>query len=155
MALLLASLAFDISSRGLYFTCGFVIGKLIIAKKVTGKVINGAIVLRETYEKHSVAVKRLLQSHHNVSDPEKNILIKSVEHSNIVRYFEDEEDQDFHYIYMERCKCNLHQLILACKSPDQETARDLDHEAPTFIDSNIELWKTNGYPSKLLVKLMR
>ncbi|XP_051139823.1 serine/threonine-protein kinase/endoribonuclease IRE1b-like [Andrographis paniculata] len=143
------------------------IGKLIVTNKEIAKGSNGTIVLEGKYDGRSVAVKRLVRSHHSVAVKEIQNLIASDQHTNIVRWYGVEYDQDFVYICLERCTCNLHELILACTSHDQVASLSRDHESLGLVGSNtqllrifesrkkLELWKSNGYPSAWLLKLMR
>ncbi|KAL0440472.1 UNVERIFIED_CONTAM: Serine/threonine-protein kinase/endoribonuclease IRE1b [Sesamum latifolium] len=143
------------------------IGKLIVTNKEIAKGSNGTIVLEGNYDGRSVAVKRLVRTHHNVAVKEIQNLIASDQHPNIVRWYGVEYDQDFVYLCLERCTCSLHELISFCTSQNLIRTRDHDHESPTLIHFNmqlqttlgskkeLELWKVNGYPSALLLKLMR
>ncbi|KAK4428316.1 Serine/threonine-protein kinase/endoribonuclease IRE1b [Sesamum alatum] len=150
-------------------TCteGRKIGKLIVTSKEIAKGSNGTIVLEGNYDGRSVAVKRLVRTHHNVAVKEIQTLIASDQHANIVRWYGVEYDQDFVYLCLERCTCTLHELISFCTSQNQIPTSDQDHQSPTLVHSNmqllttlgsnkeLDLWKVNGYPSALLLKLMR
>ncbi|KAK6160849.1 hypothetical protein DH2020_004230 [Rehmannia glutinosa] len=143
------------------------IGKLIVTNKEIAKGSNGTVVLEGNYDGRSVAVKRLVRTHHNVAVKEIQNLIASDQHPNIVRWYGVEYDQDFVYLCLERCTCSLHELILFCTSQNQVSTLDQDHESLCLIHCNmqlrrtlgsnkeIELWKVNGYPSAWLLKLMR
>ncbi|KAF7829067.1 serine/threonine-protein kinase/endoribonuclease IRE1a isoform X1 [Senna tora] len=136
------------------------IGKLFVSNKEIAKGSNGTIVLEGIYECRAVAVKRLVQAHHDEAFKEIQNLIASDRHSNIVRWYGVEYDQDFVYLALERCTCNLDDLI--------QIHSDLS-ENPVFnknqalIKAQLEtgkhnmqnLWKANGFPSPLLLKLMR
>jgi serine/threonine-protein kinase/endoribonuclease IRE1 len=117
------------------------IGKLFVSNEEIAKGSNGTIVLGGRYEGRPVAVKRLVKAHHKVAYKEIRNLIVSDRHPNIVRWHGVEYDQDFIYLALERCTCNLDDLIKG----QMETGKD----------STQYLWKENGYPSALLLKLMR
>ncbi|KAK2409300.1 serine/threonine-protein kinase/endoribonuclease IRE1a [Trifolium repens] len=117
------------------------IGKLFVSNKEIAKGSNGTIVLGGRYEGRPVAVKRLVKAHHKVAYKEIRNLIVSDRHPNIVRWHGVGYDQDFIYLALERCTCNLDDLIKG----QMETGKD----------STQYLWKENGYPSALLLKLMR
>ncbi|KAK2355377.1 serine/threonine-protein kinase/endoribonuclease IRE1a [Trifolium repens] len=117
------------------------IGKLFVSNEEISKGSNGTIVLGGRYEGRPVAVKRLVKAHHKVAYKEIRNLIVSDRHPNIVRWHGVEYDQDFIYLALERCTCNLDDLIKG----QMETGKD----------STQYLWKENGYPSALLLKLMR
>ena len=141
-------------------TYGRKIGRMVVTSKEIAKGSNGTIVLEGNYEGRSVAVKRLVRTHHDVAVKEIQNLIASDQHPNIVRWHGVEYDQDFVYICLERCTCSLFDLIIFCTS-------DQSQEPPSIVGSNmellsnlgnneeLELWRANGYPSALLVKLMR
>ncbi|CAJ2635942.1 unnamed protein product [Trifolium pratense] len=117
------------------------IGKLFVSNEEIAKGSNGTIVLDGRYEGRPVAVKRLVKAHHKVAYKEIRNLIVSDRHPNIVRWHGVEYDQDFIYLALERCTCNLDDLIKG----QMETGKD----------NTQYLWKENGYPSALLLKLMR
>lgn len=143
------------------------IGKLVVYNREIAKGSNGTVVLEGIYEGRAVAVKRLVQTHHDVALKEIQNLIASDQHPNIVRWYGVEFDQDFVYLSLERCTCSLSDLIyvLSRSFQNQETTRNRDpSKSDEFIirlqeimDNNkdVELWKENGYPSSLLLKLMR
>ncbi|KAH7848592.1 hypothetical protein Vadar_004878 [Vaccinium darrowii] len=62
------------------------IGKLFVSNKEIAKGSNGTIVLEGTYDGRPVAVKRLVQTHHDVAWKEIQNLIASDCHPNIVRW---------------------------------------------------------------------
>ncbi|KAK7250757.1 hypothetical protein RIF29_33413 [Crotalaria pallida] len=125
---------------------GRMIGKLFVSNKEIAKGSNGTIVFEGMYEEgRAVAVKRLVRAHHDVANKEIKNLILSDRHPNIVRWHGVEYDQDFVYIALERCTYSLDNLIVRCLLKAQETEKD----------NMLELWKANGYPSPLLLKLMR
>lgn len=143
------------------------IGKLIVTKKVIAKGSNGTIVLEGNYDGRPVAVKRLVRTHHDVAVKEIQNLIASDQHSNIVRWYGVEYDQDFVYLSLERCTCSLNELVSFYTSRNQITAWDQGCESPSFSNGNMQLlwalesskefdlWKTNGYPSAWMLKLMK
>ncbi|KAJ0781292.1 putative protein kinase IRE1 family [Helianthus annuus] len=116
------------------------IGKLLVFHKEIGKGSNCTIILEGVYDGRPVAMKRILKSHNDVTLKEIRNLIISNHHPNIVRWYGVEYDQDFVYIVLEQCVCNLHDLIL---SQNNSTVQDF------------KLWKPNGYPSHELLKVMR
>ncbi|KDP43783.1 hypothetical protein JCGZ_22410 [Jatropha curcas] len=143
------------------------IGKLFASNSEIAKGSNGTIVLEGIYEGRSVAVKRLVQAHHDVAFKEIQNLIASDRHPNIVRWYGVEYDKDFVYLALERCTCSLDDLVqIHCDSSlnrifseNQATTaaieykHRLDKVKVTVQDFN--LWKSNGYPSSLLLALMR
>ncbi|KAL8523998.1 hypothetical protein ACS0TY_013817 [Phlomoides rotata] len=150
------------SDKGGISADGRKIGRLIVTDKEIAKGSNGTIVLEGHYDGRSVAVKRLVRTHHDVAVKEIQNLIASDQHPNIVRWYGVEYDQDFVYLCLERCKCSLHDLISISTSKDQITRKDQNRESPSLSlvhsnnkDLDCELWKVNGYPSALLLKLMR
>ncbi|KAK8472121.1 hypothetical protein PHAVU_002G117600 [Phaseolus vulgaris] len=130
------------------------IGKLFVSNKEIAKGSNGTVVLEGTYEGRTVAVKRLVQSHHDVAHKEIQNLIASDRHPNIVRWYGVECDHDFVYLALERCTCNLDHLIhLYSDISDNPAVRTSQMQTEKIVMHN--LWKTNGFPSPLLLKLMR
>ncbi|KAG9129110.1 hypothetical protein Leryth_006376 [Lithospermum erythrorhizon] len=142
------------------------IGKLFLSNKEIAKGSNGTIVLEGIYEGRPVAVKRLVRAHHDIAYKEIQNLIASDRHPNIVRWYGVEQDQDFVYISLERCICSLHDLILThSESMENPTIKGLGAEALAeqyensipLNDSVLDdkLWRSNGYPSPILLKIMR
>lgn len=157
--------AFD--KNGISATYGRKIGRMLVTNKEIAKGSNGTIVLEGNYEGRSVAVKRLVRTHHDVAVKEIQNLIASDQHPNIVRWYGVEYDQDFVYLCLERCTCSLFDLITFCTSSNRLTASEQRKESPSNFCPNmellsnlgcneeLELWRANGYPSPLLLKLMR
>lgn len=146
--------------------CERKIGKLLVSKKEIARGSNGTIVLEGIYNGRPVAVKRLVRTHHDVALKEIQNLIASDQHPNIVRWHGVEYDQDFVYLSLERCSCSLSDLMyFLSSSQDQVVNHDPDSNSlsenivqlHSIMEPNqdCELWKTNGYPSPQLLKLMR
>lgn len=143
------------------------IGKLVVCNKEIAKGSNGTVVLEGNYEGRAVAVKRLVKTHHDVALKEIQNLIASDQHPNIVRWYGVESDQDFVYLSLERCTCNLNDLIyvLSGSFENQLNAKEQDSNLLNEVrirlipvmenTKDIELWKANGHPSAQLLKLMR
>ncbi|KAJ9186314.1 hypothetical protein P3X46_001902 [Hevea brasiliensis] len=143
------------------------IGKLLVSNKEIAIGSNGTVVLEGIYDGRPVAVKRLVQTHHDVAIKEIQNLIASDQHPNIVRWFGVEYDQDFVYLSLERCTCSLNDFIYVYSEPFQSRmlSKDADFnclpECTVQLHSmlehrrNVELWKSNGHPSIHLLKLMR
>ncbi|XP_017981858.1 PREDICTED: serine/threonine-protein kinase/endoribonuclease IRE1a [Theobroma cacao] len=148
-------------------TDGRRIGKLVLFSTEIAKGSNGTIVLEGLYEGRAVAVKRLVQAHHDVAFKEIQNLIASDRHPNIVRWYGVEYDQDFVYLALERCTCSLGDLVQmysdTSQNPvlneDQATSAMIEHkirlDSVKGIMTDVNLWKPNGHPSPLLLKLMR
>lgn len=147
-------------------TSGRTIGKLFVSNTEIAKGSNGTIVLEGVYEGRSVAVKRLVKAHHDVAFKEIQNLIASDRHPNIVRWYGVESDQDFVYLSLERCSCSLGDLIQLysdsfgkTSTGDQGKVTNVEYKVrlDSFRDimQDVKLWKENGHPSPLLLKLMR
>lgn len=143
------------------------VGKLFVSNKEIAKGSNGTVVLEGIHDGRPVAVKRLVQTHHDVALKEIQNLIASDQHPNIVRWYGVEFDQDFVYLSLERCTCSLHELISSFSTSSQNQLNcKVQHCSPggdstvrsqwIMDDSNgVELWRADGYPSPQLLKLMR
>ncbi|EEF40724.1 kinase, putative [Ricinus communis] len=143
------------------------IGKLFVSNAEIAKGSNGTIVLEGIYEGRPVAVKRLVQAHHEVAFKEIQNLIASDRHPNIVRWYGVENDNDFVYLSLERCTCSLDDLIqIYCDSSfnqvfseDQATRVATNYKLRLNkvkgILQDLNLWKSNGHPSPLMLLLMR
>ncbi|KAE8720085.1 Glutamate receptor 3.6 [Hibiscus syriacus] len=143
------------------------IGKLIVSSTEIAKGSNGTIVLEGFYEGRAVAVKRLIQAHHDVAFKEMQNLIASDHHQDIVRWYGVEYDQDFVYLALERCTCSVDDLIQIYSDTSRNPVLRKDPATCAMIEHNIHLdlvkgvmqdlnlWKANGHPSPLFLKLMR
>ncbi|CAN0924275.1 Serine/threonine-protein kinase/endoribonuclease IRE1b [Linum grandiflorum] len=143
------------------------IGRLLVSNKEIAKGSNGTVVLEGIYDGRPVAVKRLVQTHHDVAVKEIQNLIASDQHSNIVRWYGVEHDQDFIYLALERCNCSLSDFIYVHSGTFQSQMHPEGQACSSLPDAtvrlctilqqnkNVDLWKPNGYPSPLLLKLMR
>lgn len=139
------------------------VGRLFVSTKEIAKGSNGTIVLEGIYDGRPVAVKRLVKTHHDVAIKEIQNLIASDQHPNIVRWHGVEYDTDFVYLALERCACSLHEFVLFHTNIQNKiTSQDrslnscgVNAEIMVGDDAEIKLWKSNGYPSSHMLKLMR
>ncbi|KAJ0815469.1 putative protein kinase IRE1 family [Helianthus annuus] len=118
---------------------GISIGKLFVSSQIIAKGSNGTVVFKGSYDRHMVAVKRLVKTHHDVASREIQSLKATDQHENIVRWYDTTRDRDFIYISLEPCDCSLYDLIL---------------NQMGYLES-FRLMKPNGYPSSILLILMR
>lgn len=146
---------------------GHKIGKLFVSNTEIAKGSNGTVVLEGVYEGRLVAVKRLVQTHHDVAWKEIQNLIASDRHPNIVRWYGVEYDKDFVYLSLERCTCSLDDLIQIYSDSslnpvygkDQTSRAAKEHklrlDSVKGVMQDLNLWKATGHPSPLLLTLMR
>ncbi|XP_021746941.1 serine/threonine-protein kinase/endoribonuclease IRE1b-like [Chenopodium quinoa] len=146
---------------------GWKIGKLYISQYEIAKGSNGTAVFEGTYDGRAVAVKRLVRTHHDVALKEIQNLMASDQHPNIVRFYGVESDTDFVYLSLERCLCSLNDLISVCSESSQastSTETRVSSSMSAYTAQSLEkieafndtyLWKSNGYPSTQLLKVMR
>ncbi|KAK4347562.1 hypothetical protein RND71_033901 [Anisodus tanguticus] len=146
--------------------CGRSIGKLFVSSTEIPKGSNGTVVFEGIYEGRAVAVKRLVRAHHDIAFKEIQNLVASDRHPNIVRWYGVEQGQDFVYLALERCICSLSDLIQIYADTSENACpnQNLDGESTKhriYLDNlkciilDTDLMKENGYPSPLLLKLMR
>ncbi|XP_074286655.1 serine/threonine-protein kinase/endoribonuclease IRE1b-like [Silene latifolia] len=141
------------------------IGKLYVSNDEIAKGSNGTVVLEGTYDGRRVAVKRLVRTHHDVALKEIQNLMASDQHSNVVRFYGVEQDSDFVYLSLERCLCSLNDLIYLLSESSEgapgvvnsNSLSGCSTQVVGVLENNEEfkLWKSNGYPSPQLLKLMR
>ncbi|MFS8020937.1 putative protein kinase IRE1 family [Helianthus anomalus] len=116
---------------------GISIGKLFVSSQKIALGSNGTVVFKGSYDGRMVAVKRLVQTHHEIMSQENKILQAADQHPNIVRWYDTTYDGGFIYLSLEPCDCSLYDLI----------------QNKMYLES-FRL-KSNGYPSRILLKLMR
>lgn len=148
-------------------TDGRTIGRLFVSSIEIAKGSSGTVVYEGIYEGRKVAVKRLVQAHHEVAFKEIRNLIASDQHPNIIRLYGVEYDNDFVYLSLERCSCSLNDLIGSYSDSswrsmffdDNTSSATAEYKARLSLVKatiqDIRLWKSNGYPSALLLKLLR
>lgn len=74
-------------------------------------------------------MKRLLGHYTGYADVEISNLLKADAHSNIVRYFDTEEDEDFMYIAIEECAGNLQDFIKMANGEAVSASNSLDQRS--------------------------
>ncbi|GAB2282905.1 hypothetical protein Dimus_017440 [Dionaea muscipula] len=148
-------------------TDGRAIGKLFVTNTEIAKGSNGTVVFDGIYEGRTVAVKRLVLAHHHLALKEIQNLLASDQHPNIVRLYGVEYDKDFVYLSLERCTCSLNELIqlqtnsshdvvfFAYQATSAMTEHKVRLNSLKATMQDFSLWRDNGYPSSLLLKLMR
>ncbi|KAI3434469.1 hypothetical protein D9Q98_002546 [Chlorella vulgaris] len=83
------------------------IGRLRVGPGVLGYGSGGTVVFSGELDGRPVAVKRMLRQFYEMARKEINALILADEHPNIVRCFAMEEDHEFIYLALEKCKATL------------------------------------------------
>ncbi|KAL5548676.1 hypothetical protein UlMin_003907 [Ulmus minor] len=141
-----------------------------VLDKEIAKGSNGTIIFEGSYGARKVAVKRLvrtealverlIQADSDVGSDEYNVHVEADRFNNIVRSYGRECDKSFVYLFLELCTCSLDDLIRVCSPsfpqndcPASEKRRLMSVKC--ILGDNVTLWKENGYPSPLLLKLMR
>jgi hypothetical protein len=102
-------------------TDGFKVGRLWVSSKIIGFGSHGTVVLEGELEGRQVAIKRLLGQFYEKATKEIANLVISDEHPNVVRCYAMEEDGDFVYVALERCKLSMYELIQGDESPASGT----------------------------------
>ncbi|RWR94402.1 serine/threonine-protein kinase/endoribonuclease IRE1a [Cinnamomum micranthum f. kanehirae] len=128
---------------------GHFIGKLFVSRSVIAEGSNMTIIFEGIYDcEIHIAIKRVVQRRNVVNLYNLAMLIKLVRHRNIVRVLDIGIDEDYIYFALERCSCNLYELMqLWSNNMNWSNAR-----VPRIVK---KLWKFNGYPSPKLLKLIR
>ncbi|KAL9241510.1 hypothetical protein vseg_015617 [Gypsophila vaccaria] len=146
---------------------GRIVGKMFVSSREIAKGSNGTVVYEGIYDGRKVAVKRMIQAHHDVAFKEIQHLIASDQHPNVVRWHGVEYDHDFVYVALEQCSCSLNDLIESLNESSQNVVT-FDGKASSAVVEHkvrlnslkasmegIQLRKNNGYPSAQLLKIMR
>ncbi|MDP2437527.1 MAG: serine/threonine-protein kinase/endoribonuclease IRE1 family protein [archaeon] len=72
---------------------------------------HGTIVYKGVHHGREVAVKRILSSFYDVAEHEVALLLAADEHPNVVRYYAQEQDDQFVYLAISLCKQSLEQFV--------------------------------------------
>ncbi|URD73247.1 ribonuclease 2-5A family protein [Musa troglodytarum] len=143
------------------------VGGLFVTNIEIGHGSNGTVVFEGIYGGRPVAVKRLLRAHHDVAFKEIQNLIASDRHPNIVRWYGVEQDLDFVYISLEHCLCSLSDLICIYSDSSSHSVSVENRTSNSVIEDKVQLalvkaigkdanlWRSNGLPSRQLLKIMR
>ncbi|KAF2795629.1 hypothetical protein K505DRAFT_323933 [Melanomma pulvis-pyrius CBS 109.77] len=87
------------------------IGKLTIdCDRLLGNGSGGTFVFEGKWNDREVAVKRMLPQYFGLAEQEVKLLQESDLHPNVIRYFDDEKDENFLYIAVELCQASLFDL---------------------------------------------
>ncbi|KAF1998027.1 hypothetical protein P154DRAFT_524344 [Amniculicola lignicola CBS 123094] len=87
------------------------IGKLTIDfDRVLGNGSGGTFVFAGKWNEREVAVKRMLPQYFGLAEQEVKLLQESDLNRNVIRYFDDEKDENFLYIAVELCQASLFDL---------------------------------------------
>ncbi|KAI4608506.1 hypothetical protein J4E80_009130 [Alternaria sp. BMP 0032] len=87
------------------------IGKLTIDQdRLLGNGSGGTFVFEGKWKEVKVAVKRMLPQYFGLAEQEVKLLQNSDPHPNVIRYFDDERDENFLYIAVELCQASLFDL---------------------------------------------
>lgn len=78
---------------------------------------NGSVVYKGKFQERPIAIKKVFKSNSDIVDREVYSLLKADSHPNTVRYFGTQEQENFYYIGIELCNCNLKEFIKDNKYP--------------------------------------
>ncbi len=88
------------------------IGNLVVKNdKILGLGSQGTMVYEGSFEGRAVAVKRMVRGQYDIALQEVRLLQQSDDHPNVIRYFCQQETQDFSYIALELCPATLQDVV--------------------------------------------
>ncbi|KAJ3195109.1 bifunctional endoribonuclease/protein kinase ire1 [Irineochytrium annulatum] len=82
-----------------------------VSDTVLGRGSHGTIVFKGTFESREVAIKRVLREFYDIAHHEVKSLRDSDHHPNVIRYFYQEETEEFMYIALELCPASLFDIF--------------------------------------------
>ncbi|RMZ73921.1 serine threonine- kinase endoribonuclease ire1 [Pyrenophora seminiperda CCB06] len=98
------------------------IGKLTIDQdRLLGNGSGGTFVFEGKWKEVKVAVKRMLPQYFGLAEQEVKLLQNSDPHPNVIRYFDDERDENFLYIAVELCQASLFDLYKDGRPGEERT----------------------------------
>ncbi|KAK9828434.1 hypothetical protein WJX81_007728 [Elliptochloris bilobata] len=117
------------------------VGRMEVGPEILGYGSSGTLVFEGTLDGRPIAVKRLLRQFYELAHKEISALIVSDEHPNIVRCFAMEEDAEFVYLALERCRQSLHDLMAV---PSAERHFVDEHRRPTSFCMQVAMEAGRG-----------
>ncbi|ERM96467.1 hypothetical protein AMTR_s00001p00256870 [Amborella trichopoda] len=123
-------------------------GRFFISNREIAKGSHGTVVFEGLYEGRRVAVKRVLQEYYVTAEQEIDLLYNSDRNPYIVQLYSVVRDQNFIYLLLELCFCNLAELIQKHSQWTEYTVHSRCNE------QKFQFWR-KGSPSIMLVNLMR
>ncbi|DBA76306.1 TPA: bifunctional endoribonuclease/protein kinase ire1 [Trebouxia sp. C0004] len=106
------------------------IGHMKVGPRVLGYGSQGTMVFEGSLHGRAVAVKRMLHHLYHLAKKEIDALILSDEHACVVRCFALEEDGEFVYLALERCKQSLADMVAATPSQQHMFMDGEGHPTP-------------------------
>eukprot|EP00038_Savillea_parva_P014206 m.10268 g.10268 ORF g.10268 m.10268 type:complete len:1073 (-) comp2732_c0_seq1:177-3395(-) len=95
------------------------LGKIdVYLNRLLGRGSMGTLVYKGRYDGHDIAVKRMLKAYYELAMHEVDLLRRSDDHPNVIRYFAKEEGPEFLYIGLELC---VGTLVHVVEGPDSAT----------------------------------
>ncbi|KAL4186852.1 hypothetical protein AMTRI_Chr09g36160 [Amborella trichopoda] len=122
-------------------------GRFFISNREIAKGSHGTVVFEGLYEGRRVAVKRVLQEYYVTAEQEIDLLYNSDRNPYIVQLYSVVRDQNFIYLLLELCFCNLAELIQKHSQWTEYTVHSRCNE------QKFQFWR-KGSPSIMLVNLM-
>lgn len=86
-------------------------GTLRLGTDVLGHGSHGTIVYEGEFDGRRIAVKRMLREYYSVAEHEVQLLRRSDDHPNVIRYFCMDVDAQFLYIGLELCLASLVEVV--------------------------------------------
>ncbi|KAH6576703.1 hypothetical protein BASA62_001272 [Batrachochytrium salamandrivorans] len=107
--------------------------KLTLTNQILGYGSHGTIVYKGYFEGREIAIKRLLLDFYEVADHEVKILQEADHHSNVIRYYIQEQCDGFLYIALELCPASLFDIVEKSSTPHLISLREqLEHKDVLF-----------------------
>jgi len=95
------------------------LGKIdVLLNQLLGRGSLGTLVYKGRYDGHEIAVKRMLKEYYELAMHEVDLLLRSDDHPNVIRYFAKEEGPEFLYIGLELC---VGTIVHVVDGPDAAT----------------------------------
>ncbi|KAG2484704.1 hypothetical protein HYH03_016532 [Edaphochlamys debaryana] len=115
------------------------IGRLVVGPGILGYGSAGTVVYEGVLDGRPVAVKRLLRQFTELARKEIEVLILSDEHPNVVRCFAMEEDREFVYLALERCRSALSDLLSSDTGRAAFVAADSKQPTPRCFSAMLDV----------------
>ena len=134
------------------------IGSITISSSILGYGCHGTVVFLGSLHNRKVAVKRMLSAYDSSAANEIDLLCRTDDHANLIRYFMRETDGEFVYLALELCDRSMSDAVEGGVRGGEvgaleEVVRGVEHlhKVRGGEERKTRVTMPHGHPSSLLL----